>query len=123
MKKIAQYLQTGLAIGFVLTTVFSTISSGINDFTAQIIAWCIASAIYGVSSMVFEIESLNTLAASIMHYAICAITTTVNVIIFYQPYAISVFASFTITYIAIYLVFWQIEKQKIKKLNAKLQEK
>ncbi len=118
--KLLQHLGVGLSIGFVLTTAFSVTFMGLNEFTAQVLAWFIASALYGVSSMIFKIRSIKYLYISIIHYLICLGITGVNVYLFYQDYLISVLISFSISYFIIYIIMWLIEKHNLALINKKL---
>ncbi len=118
--KIIKYTSVGLAIGFVVTTLSLVLILGFNEITEQVFAWLIASAVYGISALVFEIQSLKTLYLSIIHYAICACVTAVNIALFYSEYLMTVFVSFTVIYAVVYLLMWLGERRKIKLLNDKL---
>lgn len=120
--KVFNYLAVGLSIGFVITTVFMAVFQADSEVTHQVIAWCIASALYGISSMVFEIKSLNTLCLSILHYIICFVITGVNIYLFYREYISTVLVSFTIIYVVIYVVIWLQERRNMRVINKKLSE-
>ncbi len=120
--KIMKYLIAGTGIGFICTTFFMIMFIGFNPLTAQILAWLIASAIYGLSTMIFDNQKLRFFYKIIIHYIIALSVTLCIIYLFYQPYVISVLISFTITYIIVLYAVWQIEKNNIKKLNEKLKE-
>ncbi len=121
--KIAKNLIIGFGIGFIFTTFFMISFIGFNDITLQVLAWFIASGIYGVASLVYENETLSLAVKNIIHFAVCLTTTLVNVMIFYKEYAVMVITCFVITYIIIFAVMWQIEKREIQKVNEKLARK
>ncbi len=121
--KTLNYLSMGLAFGFVFTTFFSTLFIGLNVFTMQLIAWLIACAIYGVSSMIFEVKNLKLLHATLIHFLIYLSVTGINMYIFYREYLASVIISFVLTYIILYIIMWFSEKRKIREINNKLKQK
>ncbi len=119
--KILNHLVVGLGIGFVFTTAMSTIFMGINEVTIQFIAWAIASGLFGLSALVFENNKRSLLASSAIHYVLCLIIAGVNIYLFYREYILTAFISFTITYLIIYIVMWQMQKNEVKHINAKLE--
>ena len=94
--KTLKYLITALGIGFICTTFSQSLFSGFNEITTQTLAWFIASAIYGISSMLFENQKLSTLFKCIIQYAIALSVTIVTTLLFYKPYVISVILSFSL---------------------------
>ena len=112
----------GLAIGFICVTIFTTIYTGINEGTKQLIVWGIASLLYGLSAVVFEIEKLNTLTKVIIHFCIALSITSSIAFFLYKSELISVIIGFIIAYIIIYVVMWQVEKYNIKQLNNKIEK-
>ncbi len=121
--KVIKYLSVGLSIGFVCTTMFAVLFMGLNDMTKQILAWFIASALYGLSSMLFEIKTLKTLCISIVHYVLCLTITGINIYLFYQEYFAVVLISFTVIYIIIFIVMWLVDIRVTVGINKKLSEK
>lgn len=117
---ILKRIAVGLAFGFVITTFFLIASSTDKVVAYQVLAWCIASAIYGVSSVVYDIKSINTLCATLLHYVICLAVTGVNIYLFYREFLGGVIISFTVIYLVIYLVMWQCDRRSIGKINKKL---
>ncbi len=121
--KTIKYISTGLAFGFICTVLFSITFLGLNEITSQYLAWLIASALYGMSSMIFEIKSLNQLCISAIHYLACLAITSINVYIFYTEYLVSVFICFTLSYILIYIIMWLVAKRQTEDLNNALKQK
>ncbi len=118
--KVLKQMGIGLAIGFVLTIFFMTIHTGFNEFTIPMIAWAIASMLFGVSALVYQIKKLKLIQAFIIHFLCCLVIVGVNIFLFYNEYLVPVLISFAITYIVIYVIMYLIEKREIKKMNEKL---
>ncbi len=121
--KLLQYMITGLAIGFVITTACFIYAIGLNEFSIQLLAWLVASLVYGAASYIFSCESIGTLPSSCIHFCICLSITLFNVYMLYRPYTIIVLTQFICIYVLIYIVFYCIERKKVKQLNRKLQKK
>lgn len=121
--KAVKYIFIGLGFGFVITTISIISFIGMNYITVQLLAWLIASALYGLSTLVFESKKLNLLASTAIHFIICLAITSVNVYIFYRHAVSSVIVRFVIVYAIIYLIQWLISKNDMKKLNKKLSKK
>lgn len=121
--KAIKYIFVGLGFGFIVTTICSIAFNGINPITAQLLAWLIASALYGLSALVFDSKKLSLPTSTVIHFIICLGVTLVNVYLFYRQAIISVIVVFVIVYIIIYFVQWVIAKNDIKKLNEKLNKR
>ena len=63
MKKVFCYLERGLAIGFLVTTVCLLINEGANETMRQVAVWMVASMLYGAVSLVFEADAIPLPAA------------------------------------------------------------
>ncbi len=96
---------------------------GINEITAQILAWFIASSLYGISSLIYKNRKMGLIPTTVIHFFICLGITSVNLYLFYREYMISVVISFTLFYVIIYIVMWLAERHQVKKLNEKLKSK
>ncbi len=118
--KITRYIAIGLGFGFTITTFFLVFIYGLNEITSQLLGWYIASALYGISSMIFENKKLKPIVISIISYLCCLSITGVMIAIFYREYLLAVLTSFTVLYVLIYIIMFFIEKNSIKKTNEKL---
>lgn len=58
MKKVFLYLERGLAIGFLVTTVCLLLNEGANETMRQVAVWMVASMFYGAVSLVFEADAI-----------------------------------------------------------------
>ena len=121
--KTFNYLLRGLGIGFIITTVSLLVFVGVNELTKQLFAWLVASAIYGLTSVIFESKNLNLLSCTIIHFFICLSITMINIFLFYRAYLVIVLVEFVVIYSLIYVVMWLIDRNKIKKINQRLKEK
>lgn len=121
--KVLKFASIGLSFGFLCTTFFMTLSIGVNDFTAQLIVWCIASIIFGVSAMISDVQRLSMLRATIIHYIICLSCVLIIANIFYQGLMSLIFGYFTITYIVIYIILYLSEKRATRHINEILKKR
>lgn len=124
--KIAKYIKIGLAIGFLVTTISVLIFNGANDMSLELLGWCIASAIYGGSSILFEIDQIKQIYINILHYIICLSTTLIMIRLFYitaLPQLLGILTYFTLVYVVIYVIIKIIEKKQIKEMNEQLSKR
>ncbi|MFI3238412.1 MAG: DUF3021 family protein [Lachnospiraceae bacterium] len=124
--KIAKNIKSGLSIGFLMTTISVLIFNGIDKMSLELLGWCIASAIYGGSSILFEIERIKQIYINILHYIICLSTTLIMVRLFYITALlelVGILTYFTLIYIIIYVVMVIIEKKQVKEMNKQLSRK
>lgn len=121
--KAIKYIFAGLGFGFIATTICIIAFIGMNSITAQLLAWLIASALYGLSSIIFESKKLSLPISTAIHFVICLGITLVNVYLFYLEAMVPVIVVFVIIYFINYLIQFMIYKNEIKKLNKKLSEK
>ena len=61
MKKVFCYLERGLAIGFLVTTVCLLINEGANETMRQVAVWMVASMLYGAVSLGYADSLLSLL--------------------------------------------------------------
>lgn len=121
--KVLRYLTIGLAIGFVCTVFFMIVFIGINELTIQLLVWLLASAGFGLASMIFENEKLSYLAKNVIHFITSlAIVSTISLCL-YRDLMVSVILCFVLAYIVIYFVMGMIDKYEVKKINEKLQSR
>ncbi len=118
--KVFNSLMIGLGFGFVFTVLFMVMFTGFDEVTSQLLAWCIASAVFGISALVFESQKLKLIQQASIHFTICLLVTITNGFIFYREYLVIVAITFTITYIIIFVISWLLDKQRLKSINEKL---
>ncbi len=121
--KVMKFLITGFGIGYICTTVLMLSFIGLNETTTQVLIWFIASGIFGVSSMIFEIEKLSILTKAGIHIIICLFVVISIGYYYYKEYLITVVLSFVVMYVIIFAIIGLIERNEIKKLNQKLKSK
>lgn len=124
--QVLKNIITGLGIGFVCTVFSVVLFMGVNEITVQLLAWCVASAIYGVSATLFQIERIPRLYITIVHYLICLVTTlTVLLRVIETPvaYLFGIWGYFTAMYAVIYIVCALIAKKQVQEINEHLRAK
>jgi hypothetical protein len=137
LNKLYDYGIRGLGIGFVITNIMLYVflfNDGImytpQEIIMSYIVWAVASALFGIASIVYEIPNLGMLYKSLLHFLtimIVAFTTTSYMMkgIFKSDVNIftQVFPSFILSFFIIYLILWTgfyfMEKHHLSKLNAK----
>ena len=125
MKKFLLYLERGLAIGFLVTTFCLLVNTGANETMRQVLVWMIASALYGVISLLFEIDSLPLPAATALHLLLCtAVTSLAAWVLGYADsllgMALHVFPTFLAIYAVIYLSIFASIWIGARRMNRKL---
>ncbi|MCT4634098.1 MAG: DUF3021 domain-containing protein [Firmicutes bacterium] len=137
VSKLYEYGLRGLGIGFVITNIMLYIflfNDGVMHTTQEIImsyiVWAVASALFGIASIVYEIPRLGILYKTALHFLtimIVAFATTSYMMkgIFGSDVNVftEVFPSFIFSFFIIYLILWTgfyfKEKHHLTKLNAK----
>ena len=121
--KLLKCVVVGLGIGFICTMLSLLLFMGINEVTLQLLAWFIASAIYGGSTVIFDCKRMSKLLKGVLHFAILACVTAVVTMLFYREYVWTVIGCFTAYYLIVCGIMCAIEKHNIKKINEKLKSK
>ena len=126
-KNLWSRIRTGLLNGmlvqlFLLWTMLGTYGSAL-----EITVWMAASAIYGVSSGIFDWERLSLLGATVLHFFLSYLVTVGAC--WFLGYgktlaecALHCLPLFLILYILIYLGIVLVIRVEMKKINKKLQK-
>ncbi len=128
MKKAFGYLQKGLSIGAVVSTLLLILLQGMDGTLLQVLVWLCASAAYGLISLIFETERLNFLTATIIHFVLCAsVTIGAGAFLRYSEsfwgLAKGILPTFLIVYAIIYTCSYFGTRANARKINEKLQVK
>lgn len=120
---------TGIGIGVPVTLICMTTIGGFNAVIAEFLVWTIASALFGVLSVVtFSNEKMHLALSTALHCLGC-LTVTVGAcaIIGYSDNVFDILLSilpvFVIVYAAIYSVSFFSMKKNAKKANEALSKK
>lgn len=124
-RKVLDYVRTGLAFGFVVTTICLWTMNGMDDTLRQVAGWLAASVVYGLACLLFEAQALSLPVATLLHFAVCfGVTLTMG---WLQGYAESltrllweVGPVFVGIYAVIYIVCMVMGCRQAKKLSEKL---
>lgn len=133
LKKLRRYIMTGLAIGWICTTVFLLSAKAENvtghEMAVQFAIWLFASAGYGAVSVVYDIFDLTFIKSTIIHFIMCIIITFATTIIagyieLYEWYMFfaRIFPLFAIIYIIITVVILTTARLDAKKINKRLSD-
>ena len=131
VKKIRGYIMTGLAIGWICTTIFLLTAKAENvtghEMAIQFTIWLFASAGYGAVSVVYDIFDLTFVKATAVHFLMCMFITLIAALVagyielneWYMFFA-SVFPLFAIIYILITVLIIVTARADAKKINKRL---
>ena len=120
----------GLAIGWVCTTIcLLTVKSeiGAHTMAVQFAIWLFASATYGAANIVYDINGITTVKATILHFLISlAITFITTVVAGYVEigkwymFFKNIFPLFIIIYAVITAAVFITIRTDVRKINKKL---
>lgn len=111
-KKLVIHIGVGLAVGSVISTACMALMGALDGTLVQVMAWLGASALYGVVSMIYDIESIPLPFAIGLHAALCfGITLGTSYLLGYEEYfgpwfALQLLPVFIIIYLAVSLGIW-----------------
>ena len=131
IRKIRGYIMTGLAIGWVCTTICLITAKAESvtghEMAIQFAIWLFASAGYGVASVVYDIPSLTFVKATAVHFLISlCITFAASIVAGYielsewYMFFKWVFPLFAVIYIIITVVILVTAHMDAKKISKKL---
>lgn len=70
-KNVMKHVGVGLAVGSVISTTCMALMGGLNSTLVQVMAWLAASALFGVISLIYDIEALSVPVAIGLHAVLC----------------------------------------------------
>lgn len=120
---------TGIGIGIPVTLICMISIGGFNGVVKEFLVWTIASALFGVLSVVtFKSDRLNMISATVLHCVGCLlITVGACAIIGYADnffeILLAVAPVFIIVYVVIYSVNFFTMRKNAKKANEALSRK
>lgn len=134
-KLVLEHIVVGLAIGFVVVTacfwLFGAYETGSMELMRQMTAWLVASACYGLVSLIYD-SRLSFPAVLGIHFAGCAAITLAasyaSGIMGYLNWHFSdwcthILPTFVVLYLIISVVVTLIDKCETKKINKKISSK
>ena len=125
MKKVLDHVVMGLGIGFVVSTVCLSLMRGMDETMQNVLAWMIASVLYGLISMIYDTEWLPLPGLIAVHFCGC-VTVTLGTA-WFLGYADSllmlardIVPVFVLIYIIIGIGITFYARQDTKKLNKRM---
>ena len=129
-RRVRGYIMRGLAIGWVCTTIcLFTVKSeiGSHQMAVQFAIWLLASAAYGAANVVYDINGITTIKATVLHFVISLIITFVTTVIAgyfeitqWVMFFRNVFPVFIIIYAIITVAVFITIRVDARKINKKL---
>lgn len=120
---------TGIGIGIPITLVCMISIGGFNDIVKEFLVWTVASALFGVLSVItFKNERLNLIVSTVLHCVGClGITVGACAIIGYSDNFFEILLAVAPVFIIVYGVIYGVSvismKINEKKANEALKEK
>ncbi len=120
---------TGIGIGIPITIICMISIGGFNEVIKEFLVWTVASALFGVLSVLtFKNEKLNLIASTIIHCIGClGITVGTCAIIGYSSNVLDILLSVAPVFVVVYAVLYGVSlismKINARKANEALKEK
>lgn len=119
---------TGIGIGMPITLLCMTVIGGFNSVIKEFLVWLIASALFGVLSLIFKSYKLSLPVVTAIHCIGCfAVTCGACAVIGYSDnfseILLAVVPVFVIVYAVLYIVALAVAKREAKKVNEALDKK
>lgn len=120
---------TGIGIGIPVTLICMICIGGFNKVVMEFLVWTIASALFGVLSVVvFKNDRMNMILSTVLHCVGCLfITVGACWVIGYADNFLEILLSvapvFIVVYVAIYSINFFTMRKNAKKVNEALSEK
>lgn len=125
IKNIILACITGIGIGMPVTVLCMALIGGWNDAVKEILVWLVASALFGVLSLIFNSGKLNLILSTAIHCVGClAVTCAACTINGYSDnffdILLAVLPVFAVVYIVIYSTAMISAKKEAKKITESL---
>lgn len=120
---------TGIGIGIPVTLICMVSIGGYNDKVQEFLVWTIASALFGVLSVItLKNDRMNLILSTVLHCLGClTITISACAIIGYGDNLLDILLTvapvFAVVYASIYLISFISMKKNAKKANEALDKK
>lgn len=120
---------TGIGIGIPITIICMISIGGFNEVIKEFLVWTVASALFGVLSVLtFKNEKLNLITSTIIHCIGClGITVGTCAIIGYSSNVLDILLSVAPVFVVVYAVLYGVSlismKINARKANEALKEK
>ena len=116
---------TGIGVGMPISILCIATLGGFDETVKEVLVWLVASALFGVLSLIFNSGKLNLILSTAIHCVGClAVTCTACTINGYSDnffdILVSVLPVFAIVYIVIYSAAMVSAKAEAKKINESL---
>ena len=125
IKNIILACITGIGIGMPITLLCMALIGGWNQAVKEVLVWLVASALFGVLSLIFNSGKLNLILSTTIHCVGClAVTCAACTINGYSDnffeMLLAILPVFAVVYIVIYTVSLISAKREAKKITESL---
>ena len=128
IKNIVLALISGIGIGMPITILCMTLIGGFGPVVKEFLVWLVASALFGVLSLIFNSNKMNLILSTVIHCVGClGITCAACTINGYSnnffEMLLAILPVFVVVYVVIYTAALISNKMEAKKLTETLNKK
>ncbi len=128
IKNILLACITGIGIGMPVTILCMSLIGGFNEAVKEVLVWLVASALFGLLSLIFNSNRMNLILSTVIHCVGCLSVTCAACII--NGYSSNLFEMlpailpvFVVVYAVIYTSAMISSKKEAKKITETLNSK
>ncbi len=119
---------SGIGIGMPITLICMILIGGWNSAVKEMLVWLVASALFGILSLIFNNYKTNLLLATVIHCVGClAVTCTACTINGYSENFFSMLLAILPVFIVVYAVIYSVAminaKKEAKRITESLKNK
>ncbi len=119
---------TGIGIGIPVALLCMTLIGGYNEVIKEFLVWTVASALFGLVSVLFQGERFNLIVTTAIHCVCCMLITAgacfiIGYVKGFGEFLIAIVPVFLLVYVVIYFVTFISMKKAAKEANEALSNK
>ncbi len=128
IKNIVLACITGIGIGMPITVLCMTLIGGFGPVVKEFLVWLVASALFGVLSLIFNRNKMNLILSTVIHCVGCLGVTCAACTIngygnnFFEM-LLAILPVFVVVYVVVYAAALISNKKEAKKLTETLNKK
>ena len=126
LKNVLAHIVIGLGIGSVIFSLSIAWMSGVDNTLKQVLVWLLASALYGVVSLLYDTDFWPLPVQIAVHLLLCCGITLATAWKLYGDslglglLVQSVLPGFLVVYVVISLILFAIDHRRAREINEKL---
>ncbi len=126
LKNVLAHIVIGLGIGSVISSLSIAWMSGVDNTLKQVLAWLLASALYGVVSLLYDTDFWPLPVQIAVHLLLCCGITLATAWKLHGDslglglLVQSVLPGFLVVYVVISLILFAVDHRRAREINEKL---